>query len=122
MLKVVLFCLIIVMYSYGDVTQTASPSCPVRPASDISGPPGLPGRPGSKGERGNGKFIVIIARFLYSYTVQHVKSKINHIWRMQKKSDQTYSLKQISVNVVIRNDLKFKLSATRLYNCPLLYQ
>ena len=69
MLKVVLFCLIILMCSLGDVTQTASPSCPVRPASDLRGPPGFPGRPGSKGERGNGKFIVIIARFFI--TIPH---------------------------------------------------
>ena len=54
MLKIVLFVLMILTCSRGVSTQIKSPTCLVKPASDIRGPPGVPG---SKGEPGNGKFI-----------------------------------------------------------------
>ena len=57
MLKTVFFVLIIYTQFQGDVTQTTSSSCPVRPASDIRGPPGVPGKSGSKGEPGYGKLM-----------------------------------------------------------------
>ena len=41
--------------SHVDSNQTASLTCPVKPASVLRGPPGIPG---SKGEPGLGMFTV----------------------------------------------------------------
>ena len=57
MLKIIAVILMSFMQFHSNVAQTKSPSCPVRPASDIRGPPRVPGRPGSKGEPGYGKLI-----------------------------------------------------------------
>ena len=54
MLKTIAFVLLSFMQFHSNVAQTTSPSCPVRPTTDLRGPPGVPG---SKGEPGYGKLI-----------------------------------------------------------------
>ena len=72
MLKTVLICIIILKCSYSNTTQ-ATPSCPMRPISDMRGPPGIPGK---KGESGIGKFSKTINKKLsLPFAYSSIKTK-----------------------------------------------